>query len=87
MGGSISATFHTYTPAEIAENERKIKLQDVGFEFVTKVIYHGIPIRSGRKNKDVRSAIWIEPQPELVDELLTNKDKTAEVIIFLFLDL
>ncbi len=79
MGGSISATFHTYTPAEIAENLRVIKLQDVGFEFVTKIIYHGIPIRSGRKNKDPRSAIWIEPQPDLVNELLTNKDKTAEV--------
>ncbi len=75
----MSDTFHKITPAEIAENERISKLQDIAFDFITKVIYYGVPIRSGRKNKSVNAAIWIEPQPELVDEMLSKGDATLKV--------
>ncbi len=86
MGGSssVTSTFHTYTTEELAERERVVKLQATAFDFVTKVIYYGVPIRSGKKSAEASSAIWIEPQPDLLDEMLANKDSTNRVSYFIY---
>lgn len=79
MGGIPSSSFSHYTAEEIVESERIANLQHIAFDYATNVIYYGVPVRSGKKSRDVRSAVWIEPKPELVDEMLSQGDSTLKV--------
>lgn len=79
MGGGSSSYFHVDTPEEIQERSRIVRLQDQACEYVKNVLYYGVSIRTGRKPHSKIEQIWIEPQPELLEEALKNQD-TANLV-------
>lgn len=76
MGGGSSLYFQMETPEEIQERSRIIRLQDQALDYVTHVLYYGVAIRTGRKPSTKIDQIWIEPQPDLLEEALKNGDAT-----------
>ena len=71
--------FQMETPEEILERSRIIKLQDQALDYVTNVLFYGVSIRSGRKPSTKIDQIWVEPQPDLVEEALKSGDTTNMV--------
>ena len=83
MGGASSLYFHVETPEEIQERSRIIRLQDQAFDYVKNVLYYGVSIRTGRKPSSKIDQIWLEPQPDLLEEALKNGDTANLVGIYI----
>lgn len=66
MGGILTGPQTLWSTDELEEIERVKVIHSVGLEFAKRELFHGIPIRSGKKSGDPTAALWIEPiQTEL----------------------
>lgn len=73
MGGGVSkkspvTVTSSWTKEEQEENDRGIALQHIASDFITEHIYYKIPIKCGKKSIDPASPIYIQIDPEVIED-------------------